>query len=111
MGLTIAYSLLASLAVALTLVPAMGATALRSAKQKESRWFEKFVNWYEKALRWSLRHRLPVAGRRACAAGVCLRHGAHHGHRLYPQHEQPADVCHADDAQGGQHRRDLCHGR
>ena len=62
MGLTIAYSLLASLAVALTLVPAMGATALRSAKQKESRWFEKFVNWYEKALRWSLRHRLPVLG-------------------------------------------------
>ena len=62
MGLTIAYSLLASLAVALTLVPAMGATALRSAKQKELRWFEKFVNWYEMALRWSLRHRLPVLG-------------------------------------------------
>ena len=47
MGLTIAYSLLASLVVALTLVPAMGSTMLRKTKEKKHRWFEGFTNGYE----------------------------------------------------------------
>ncbi len=41
MGLTIAYSLLASLAVALTLVPMMGAGLLKNITEKPSPLFEK----------------------------------------------------------------------
>lgn len=60
MGLTIAYSLLASLAVALTLVPAMGASVLRNTKEKPHAWFEKMVNGYSRLLRASLRHKAAV---------------------------------------------------
>ncbi|WP_367924376.1 efflux RND transporter permease subunit [uncultured Ruthenibacterium sp.] len=62
MGLTIAYSLLASLVVALTLVPAMGATVLRDSTQKEHKLFDGFVNKYERVLRWALRRKMPVLG-------------------------------------------------
>jgi HAE1 family hydrophobic/amphiphilic exporter-1 len=51
MGLTIAYSLIASLIIALTLVPAMGATALRTVKEKEHHWFDIVNHGYEKLLR------------------------------------------------------------
>lgn len=60
MGLTIAYSLLASLVVALTLVPAMGAGILRAAKEKTSDRFLKFTGGYRRLLDWSLRHKTPV---------------------------------------------------
>lgn len=55
MGLTIAYSLLASLIVALTLVPMMSAGLLRKTDQKESRFFIHLKNIYEKLLRGALR--------------------------------------------------------
>ncbi len=60
MGLTIAYSLLASLVVALTLVPAMGSSLLRTSRQKTSRWFERLVGGYQRLLGWTLRHKAPV---------------------------------------------------
>ena len=43
MGLTIAYSLLASLIVALSLVPSMASTILKNTKEKEDRLFDKFL--------------------------------------------------------------------
>lgn len=56
MGLTIAYSLLASLLIALTVVPAMAAGVLSGTKtQKESRFFGGAMKLYEKLLRVSLR--------------------------------------------------------
>lgn len=58
MGLTIGYSLLASLLVAMTVVPAMGAGVLSKAKpQKESKFFNSFMKIYEKALRWALNYK------------------------------------------------------
>ncbi len=61
MGLTIAYSLGASLAVALTLVPAMGSALLKNTKEKKpSRFFEKMMAVYEKLIRVSLNHRAVV---------------------------------------------------
>ena len=60
MGLTIAYSLLASLVVALTLVPAMGAAVLKNTKDKSHRWFDAFVEGYQRLLGWALRHKAPV---------------------------------------------------
>lgn len=57
MGLTIAYSLIASLIVALTLVPAMGSTMLRSTAEKKHGLFDSFVKGYVKSLNWSLKHK------------------------------------------------------
>ncbi|MBR6769819.1 MAG: efflux RND transporter permease subunit [Lachnospiraceae bacterium] len=56
MGLTIAYSLLASLVIALTVVPAMAAGMLTKTKeQKEGKIFKWIVDIYEKLLEFSLK--------------------------------------------------------
>ncbi len=55
MGLTIAYSLLASLAVALTVVPMMGAGLLRKTTEKKSRFMNLVQNVYGALLKGSLR--------------------------------------------------------
>lgn len=60
MGLTIAYSLLASLAVALTVVPMMGAGLLKKTAQKGGRVFEGLQNGYAKVLGFVLKHRAPT---------------------------------------------------
>lgn len=57
MGLTIAYSLLASLIVALSLVPMMSAGLLRKTVQKESRFFQRIQDVYEKLLRMALKRK------------------------------------------------------
>lgn len=46
MGLTIAYTLLASLLIALTFVPMMGSRMLRKTKDIRHPWFDKFQNGY-----------------------------------------------------------------
>lgn len=62
MCLTIAYSLCASLVVALTVVPSMGATVLSRASTKKHRWFDAIVNVYGKAARFCLRFKIiPLA--------------------------------------------------
>ena len=59
LALTIAYSLLASLLVALTLVPAMSQGLLRNNKpKKETKLFNKMLNGYEKSATFVLRHRV-----------------------------------------------------
>ena len=56
MGLTIAYSLLASLVIALTVVPAMASKMLTKTKeQKDGRFFSALINGYEKVLRMALK--------------------------------------------------------
>ncbi len=57
MALTIAYSLLASLIVALTLVPAMASGMLLKVKPTRQPLLDRFRSFYEKALNWSLGHR------------------------------------------------------
>lgn len=60
MGLTIAYSLIASLIIALTLVPCMASKLLTSADEKEHKLFDKFVDFYESLLEKSLNHKAIV---------------------------------------------------
>ncbi len=60
MALTIAYSLLASLIVALTVIPAMTSKLFTKEKHIEHKFFDKVVNFYEKALRFSLGHKKTV---------------------------------------------------
>ncbi len=58
MALTITYSLLASLIVALTLVPAMGQGMLRRIRKVRSNQNGKISANYEKSLRFVLRHKV-----------------------------------------------------
>ncbi len=60
MGLTIAYSLLASLIVALTLVPMLASRMLEKSTEKKNRLFSGFTKGYLKVLGWSLKHRAAV---------------------------------------------------
>lgn len=60
MGLTIGYSLFASLIVALTLVPAMASKTLKDTKEKEGKFFDKLVDSYESILKWALNHKAIV---------------------------------------------------
>ena len=57
MGLTIAYSLIASLIVALTLVPTISSKVLTNLDEKEHGLFDRFVNFYEGLLRKALRYK------------------------------------------------------
>lgn len=61
MGLTIAYSLIASLIVALTLVPTMASKMLVTAKPpKEGGVYNKFIGTYERILRSAIKHKAVV---------------------------------------------------
>ena len=55
MALTIAYSLGASLLIALTVVPASGSTILRKTRDIQHPWFDKVLAAYDKVLRLALR--------------------------------------------------------
>ena len=56
MGLTIAYSLLASLIVALTVVPAMASkTLVKTKESKEGKFYKAVISVYEKALHLALK--------------------------------------------------------
>ncbi len=57
MALTLAYSLMASLVVALTLVPAMSSRMLNKVRQKPQRIFGKMLALYRRSLKWTLRHK------------------------------------------------------
>ncbi|MBO4592119.1 MAG: efflux RND transporter permease subunit [Eubacterium sp.] len=57
MGLTIAFTLTASLLVALTLVPAMAQGLLRKVKEKEDKADGRFMAWYERVLKKALMHK------------------------------------------------------
>lgn len=57
MGLTIAYSLMASFLVALTIVPMMSAGVLRKAEEKETKFFGKIRNIYGNILEKALDHK------------------------------------------------------
>ncbi len=62
MALTIGYSLGASLIVALTVVPSMGATLLKNSKEKSHKLFDKIMVVYKKSLEFCLKVKLvPLA--------------------------------------------------
>ena len=62
MALTIAYSLIASLIVALTVVPSMSVVLLKNTKEKSHRLFDKVLKVYDKVLRFCLKVKLvPLA--------------------------------------------------
>lgn len=60
MALTITYSLLASLIVALTLIPAMAGDVLRSQPKQKRTLFDRVTDLYARSLDAVLRHKAPV---------------------------------------------------
>ena len=62
LALTMTYSLLASLSVALTLVPAMASGMLRKEKPQKPGLLDKVYPAYRKAVSWSIHHKLVVLG-------------------------------------------------
>ncbi len=62
MSLTIIYCLLASLLVAMTVVPAASSTLLRNTKPKEHPWFDKIQDFYSKILDFCLRIKVVPLG-------------------------------------------------
>ena len=60
LALTMTYALMASLIVALTLVPAMASGMLCKEKQIKESMMPRLLNVYEKMLRWSLKYKAAV---------------------------------------------------
>lgn len=84
MGLTIAYSLLASLIVALTLVPTLSATMLRESKEKRHPWFDKMLAVYERALDFCLRVKVVPLALAAALLALCVWHTTQMGMEFIP---------------------------
>lgn len=57
LALTIGYTLIASLIIALTLVPAMASGILKNTKEKEHKLFDRFLAGYKKLLTFSLKYK------------------------------------------------------
>ncbi len=57
MALSIAYCLMASLIVAMTVVPATASTLLKNAKPKTHPWMDRVQDAYGRSLAWCLRHK------------------------------------------------------
>ena len=89
MGLTIGYSLMASLIVALTLVPALGSTVLKTTVEKKHPWFDAVVRGYEKLLRFSLAHRAPVLLAAVALLGLACYGAATMGTAFIPAMDSP----------------------
>ena len=60
MMLTLSFALLASLIIALTLVPAMSGTLLRNMRQPKETFFSKLQPAYRKSVRWAVGHKAIV---------------------------------------------------
>lgn len=84
MGLTIAYSLMASLIVALTLVPALSATMLRQSREKRHPWFDKALEGYERALDFCLRVKAVPLALAAVLLALCIWHTTQMGMEFIP---------------------------
>lgn len=84
MGLTIAYSLLASLIVALTLVPTLSATMLRQSREKRHPWFDKALEGYERALDFCLRFKAVPLTLATALLALCIWHTTQMGMEFIP---------------------------
>lgn len=62
LALTIAYSLMASLVIALTLVPAMASGMLKNVKEKKHKFMDILIGGYEKLINIALNHKWITLG-------------------------------------------------
>lgn len=90
MGLTIAYSLAASLIMALTVVPAVSSKALTKTIVKEdSRFFNKFTDFYGKILEFCLQHKVIVMIGVLALLGISMAASLSKGTAFMPGMDSP----------------------
>jgi len=90
LALTITYSLLASLIIALTVVPAASSVLLKGVrKEKEGKLWSKFTDAYEKSLRFALRFKPIVLIVVAAAFALSIWLIARQGMILFPPMDAP----------------------
>ncbi len=87
MALTISYSLLASLAVALTVVPAAAEGLLRNVGGGESRAHERAASLYRRCIGFALRHKALFLGAAALLLAASLVLALARGYRFLPDVE------------------------
>ncbi len=86
MGLTIAYSLVSSLAIALTVVPAMASKILTKTKEKKSSvFYNKMLSGYEKLLHLAIRFKVVVLIGVVILLGVSVALAVTNGTAFMPQ--------------------------
>lgn len=89
MGLTISYSLLASLIVALTLVPMMSSRIFKNLKEKDHKFFTSLTRLYEKALGGSLKAPILPVILSFLALGLSLFLASKMGTAFIPEMDAP----------------------
>ncbi|MCL2360944.1 MAG: efflux RND transporter permease subunit [Defluviitaleaceae bacterium] len=88
LALTIAFSLLASLLIALTVVPAASSVMLKNVKNTgEGKYFAKFIDWYESSLRFALRFKWAVIVFSVVAFAVSIWGIGRAGMEMFPAME------------------------
>ena len=60
MALTVAYTLIASLIIALTLVPAMSSKLLANTKETEGKYYMALLDKYKTSISYVLKHKVPI---------------------------------------------------
>ncbi|MDR3307546.1 MAG: efflux RND transporter permease subunit [Coriobacteriales bacterium] len=84
LALTVCFSILASLIVALTFVPMMCSGALRNTQEKRHRIMDKAQDVYEKVLRASLNHKVITLGGAAVLVGAAVFVALNMGTQFFP---------------------------
>ena len=69
---TISYALIASLIVALTVVPTISSVVLRKTKEQNHRFFDKVKEKYEVALEFCLNHKIVPIGISIVLLAICV---------------------------------------
>ncbi|MCD7918232.1 MAG: efflux RND transporter permease subunit, partial [Clostridiales bacterium] len=72
MALTIGYALIASLVVAMTVVPTVASTLLKNVRPKSHPWFDRVVNGYGKVLDFCLRVKVVPLGLAIALFGLAV---------------------------------------
>ncbi|MCL2226270.1 MAG: efflux RND transporter permease subunit [Oscillospiraceae bacterium] len=100
-GLTIAYALVASLIIALTVVPAASSVMLKNVKKdQEGKLFTRFVNGYETLLRGALRFKWAVLLFAVVAFGLSFWGISRRGAEMFPPMDMPQIMVTAEMPEG-----------
>ena len=89
LGLTIAFSLIASLLVAITLVPTMASAMLRNNRDRDHNIFNKFINFYGRLLIVALKHKAVVMISIIGLFGLSIFYAISAGTSFIPEMETP----------------------
>ena len=91
LALTMTYSLLASLIVSLTLVPAMASGMLKKQKkEKKNGFFQRLLNGYAKVVVFALKHKFLVLMMAVCALAATTCFAVARGFSFMPDMDMPS---------------------